>query len=91
MKQGRGNYSGSTFVGVEIKGKSFGVIGLGNIGHRTAEIAKAFGANVRYWSRRRKETEEKNLGIEYMELDKLIRTSDFITLNISLNSETKNF
>ena len=55
----RGNYSGSTFVGVEIKGKSFGVIGLGNIGHRTAEIAKAFGANVRYWSRRRKETEEK--------------------------------
>ena len=87
----RGDYSGSTFSGVEIKGKNFGVIGLGNIGHRTAEIAKAFGANVRYWSRNRRESEEKILGIEYMDVNNLIQTSDFITLNISSTPETRNF
>lgn len=87
----RGDYSGSTFGGVEIKGKNFGVIGLGNIGRRTAEIAKAFGANVRYWSRNRRESEEKILGIEYMDVNNLIQTSDFITLNISFAPETRDF
>lgn len=87
----RGDYSGSTFSGVEIKGKNFGVIGLGNIGRRTAEIAKAFGANVRYWSRNRKESEEQILGIEYMELNTLIQTSDFITINVAYSPEIKDF
>jgi len=87
----KGDYSGSTFGGVEIKGKNFGVIGLGNIGHRTAEIAKAFGANVRYWSRNRRESEEKILDIKYMDVNSLIQASDFITLNISSTPETRNF
>ena len=87
----QGDCSGSTFGGVEIKGKNFGVIGLGNIGHRTAEIAKAFGANVRYWSRNRRESDEKILDIEYMDINNLLQTSDFITLNISSTPETKNF
>jgi D-3-phosphoglycerate dehydrogenase len=87
----KGDYSGSTFGGVEIKGKNFGVIGLGNIGHRTAEIAKAFGANVRYWSRNRRESEEKILDIKYMDVNSLIQTSDFITLNISSTPETRDF
>jgi len=87
----KGDYSGLTFSGVEIKGKNFGVIGLGNIGRRTAEIAKAFGANVRYWSRNRRGSEEKILGIQYMDVNSLIQTSDFITLNISLTPETKDF
>ena len=87
----KGDYSGSTFGGVEIKGKNFGVIGLGNIGRRTAEIAKAFGANVRYWSRNRRESEEKILGIQYMDVNSLIQTSDFITLNISFAPETRDF
>ena len=87
----QGDYSGSSFKGVEIKGKNYGVIGLGNIGHRTAEIAKAFGANVIYWSRTRREADEKVIGIEYMDVNELLKISDFITLNISSTPETKEF
>lgn len=85
-----GNYLEAGFAGTEIKGKNFGVIGLGNIGSRNAEIAKGFGANVRYWSRRRK-AQYESAGIQFIPLDELLQTSDFITLNISLTAETHNF
>jgi len=49
------NYSDESFNGKEIRGKTFGVIGLGDIGTRTAELAQAFGAKVQYWSHNRKQ------------------------------------
>jgi len=83
-----GNYSDEDFAGKEIKGKKFGIIGLGDIGTRTALLAQAFGAQVSYWSRnRKKEIEAK--GILYEELDGLLFHSDIITLNLALNSETE--
>lgn len=76
------------FTGGEIKGKKFGVIGLGDIGTRTAELAQAFGADVSYWSRNRKpEIEAK--GVSYSELDDLLVNADIITLNLALNPETE--
>lgn len=83
-----GVYEDDDHPGMEIKGKKFGVIGLGNIGRRTAELAQAFGADVSYWSRNRKNEAEKD-GIKYCELDELIASSDIITLNLALNSETE--
>lgn len=74
--------------GMEIKGKKFGVIGLGDIGKRTAELALAFGADVSYWSRNRKVDAEKS-GIKYCELEDLMTNSDIITLNLALNPETE--
>ena len=85
-----GDYSDANYSGSEIKGKSFGVIGLRNIGMRTAELAKAFGANVSYWSRNRK-SETENVGINFIEADMLIAQSDIITLNLSLNKDTEGF
>lgn len=82
-----GNYS-EDFSGGEIKGKNFGVIGLGNIGERTAEIAQAFGANVSYWSKNRKQDAEAK-GIKYSELDEDIAKSDIITINLALNTDTE--
>jgi glycerate dehydrogenase len=82
-----GDYS-DEFIGGEIKGKQFGVIGLGDIGRCTAELAQAFGAEVSYWSRNRKEDIEAN-GIKYSELDDLLTSSDIITLNLAFNSETE--
>lgn len=58
------NYS-DDFSGGEIKGKKFSVVGLGDIGKRTAQLAQAFGADVSYWSRKRKEDAEA-IGIKYV-------------------------
>ncbi len=82
-----GNYS-DDFSGGEIKGKKFGVIGLGDIGKRTAQLAQAFGADVSYWSRNHKEDAEAT-GIKYVELDDLMTNSDIITLNLAYNPETE--
>lgn len=83
-----GVYEDDEHPGMEIKGKKFGVIGLGDIGRRTAELAQAFGCDVRYWSRNRKEDAEAK-GIKYQELDGLLANSDIITLNLALNPETE--
>lgn len=83
-----GNYSDEGFGGGEIKGKKFGIVGLGDIGKRTAQLAKAFGADVSYWSRNRKKDAEAE-GINYFELDELLANSDIVTINLALNPETE--
>ena len=85
-----GNRDESGFKATEIKGKTFGVLGLGNIGLRVAEIAaNGFGANVLYWSRNRKK-EVENDHIKYEDLDRLIPRCDFLSIHFALNPETEN-
>lgn len=84
------NYDFAGMTASEIKGKIFAVFGLGNIGKRTVEIAKGFGADVKYWSKNRKE-EYESQGIKFEEKDKLLKTADFISLNFAQTSETENF
>ncbi len=85
------NFSEASYTGTEIKGKTFGVIGLGRIGHRVAELAsKGFGAHVLYWSHKGKKDAEK-AGIRYTNVDTLLKTSDIISLHMSYNPETKDF
>lgn len=71
----------------ELYGKKFGIIGLGNIGKRVAEIAKAFGCNIIYYS-----TSEKNDNKEYkrVNLDYLLSNSEFISIHAPLNEATRN-
>ncbi len=82
-----GDFSGDGFSATEIKGKKFGIIGLGRIGSRVAEIALAFGAEVSYWSKNRKPEMEVK-GIVYQDLDTLITTSDFLSLHTNKTDET---
>ena len=71
----------------ELNGKQFGIIGLGTIGKRVAEIATVFGAKVVYYS-----TSGKNMGGSYphLEFDELIKTSDVISIHCPLNEKTDN-
>ena len=69
--------------GDEIKGKTVGIIGMGNIGLETAKLYKAFGANIIYYSRTKKDIE-----YDYVELDYLLKNSDIISLHIPSNNDT---
>jgi len=82
------DYSGDGFSAIEIKGKKFGIIGLGRIGTRVAEIAKAFGAEVIYWSRNRKKEIEKK-GIKYEPIESLLPKCDFLSLHLNRVKETE--
>ncbi len=90
-KQARNkNYSEDGFSPTEIKNKKFGILGLGNIGKRVAELALCFGADVGYWSRNRK-IDIESKGIKYENADDLILKSDFLTLHLSHTNDTEKF
>lgn len=86
----KGDYSFDKFLVWELKDKTLGIIGLGAIGKRVAEIGLGFGMKVIYWSRNRKKDYERR-GIKYVSVSKLLKTSDIIGLHLALNEETKGF
>lgn len=90
-KQARGkNYSEAGFLATEVKNKVFGILGLGRIGSRVAEIALGFGADVRYWNVNRG-GELETRGVEYEEVDDLIPKCDFLSLHFAHVKDTENF
>lgn len=80
----------SPLIGKEIKDKTVGIIGTGNIGIRTAELFSAFGAKLIAYSRTEKD-EVKELGIKYVSLDELLSSSDIISVHLPLNDNTRGF
>jgi glyoxylate reductase len=80
----------SMLLGVELYGKTIGVIGMGRIGRAVARRARGFGLKVIYYSRRRlSEEDEKALGAEYVDLETLLARSDFISIHVPLTNETR--
>ncbi len=77
------------FIGVGLKGRVIGIIGLGRIGQRIAERAKGFKMKIVYYDIVRKPEAEKQ-GIVYKELEDLFKESDFIVIAVPLTKETKN-
>ena len=75
-------------AGLEIAGKTVGIIGCGQIGFRTAKLFQAFGAKVLAYARHARE-EVKAAGIEYVSLDALLSESDIISLHTPNNAETR--
>ena len=73
-----------------LNGRVLGVIGLGRIGCAVARMANAFGMKVRYWSRNRKSPGmEKETGVSYRSFGRLLRESDFLSVHLALNDETR--
>jgi glycerate dehydrogenase len=71
----------------ELRGKTWGIIGLGEIGRGVAKIAKVFGANVCYYSTSGK---NENSAFEKTTLSRLIENSDVISIHAPLNPSTEN-
>lgn len=71
-------------VGPELEGKRFGVIGAGAIGSRVMRIAQAFGCEVVAYSRTKKDIP----GVQFVELDELLKTSDVVSLHVPQTPET---
>ncbi|MBI1909905.1 MAG: D-2-hydroxyacid dehydrogenase [Deltaproteobacteria bacterium] len=76
------------FMGSELEGRTLGIIGLGQIGQRVAEIAKVFKMKIVYWNRHRKKNWEKK-GVRYLPFKKLLKEGDVISLHVALNDETR--
>ena len=85
----RGKFDWRPFGGVELRGKTLGVIGTGSIGCRVAEIAKAFEMQVLGYDKYPNIKRAQELGIRYVDLRTLLKESDFITLHVTLTSETE--
>jgi lactate dehydrogenase-like 2-hydroxyacid dehydrogenase len=77
-------------LGTDVHGSTLGIVGFGRIGQAVARRAAGFNMTVLYWDRGRAPTEtERALGATYADLDELLARSDFVTLHVSLNEETR--
>jgi D-3-phosphoglycerate dehydrogenase / 2-oxoglutarate reductase len=75
----------STREGVQLQGKTLGIIGLGGIGREVARIGRGLGMEVIAWNRTRRP------GEKLVELDELLARADVISLHLALNDETRGF
>jgi len=78
-----------TAVGHGLNGKTLGVLGLGTLGSRVARIARAFEMNVIAWSRNLTDAKAAESGARRVELDDLLRTSDYVTIHLVLGDRTR--
>src|SRR5690349_12323895 len=85
-----GKWEKNRFMGVEITGKTLGVIGCGNIGSIVAQRAIGLHMRVIAFDPFLSETRASELGVEKVELDELFARADFITLHTPLTEKTKN-
>ena len=85
-----GKWEKNKFLGVEIFGKTLGVIGCGNIGSIVADRALGMKMKVIAYDPYLSDERALNLGVEKVELDELMRRADFITLHTPLTDKTRN-
>ena len=83
------SWSPTLLLGAEVNGATLGIIGLGATGMAMARRARGFDMRVVYHSRTSKPDVERELGIESMALDELLRISDFVSLHAPLSEETR--
>jgi D-3-phosphoglycerate dehydrogenase / 2-oxoglutarate reductase len=85
-----GKWERSKWEGVELHGKTLGVVGLGKIGALVAQRAMAFGMRLIAYDPYITEERARHMGIELVDLDTLLEQSDFITIHLPKNKETTN-
>lgn len=84
-----GQWDRKSFLGVELRNKILGVLGLGRIGTEVAKRAIAFGMTVMGYDPFMTEERAEKLGIKLASVDEIVRTADFITVHTPLTNETR--
>ncbi len=74
---------------VLLRGKTAGIVGTGNHGARTAALCRALGMDVLAWTFRPSPERGRELGVEYVELDDLLRRADVVSLHVALSDQTR--
>ncbi len=80
-----GKWEKSKFIGKELHGKTIGIIGLGNIGRKVAELSKAIGMNVIFY-----DPFVEDERFEKVSFQELLKRADIITVHVPLTDKTKN-
>jgi phosphoglycerate dehydrogenase-like enzyme len=78
-----------TTIGIDLEGQTLGVIGLGKLGTRVANIAKAFGMKVIAWSQNLTPEKAREAGVDYASKEDLLRRADFISIHVILSQRTR--
>ncbi|WP_297498971.1 hydroxyacid dehydrogenase [Thermococcus sp.] len=87
-KMREGIWAKKQAMGVELEGKTIGVVGFGRIGYQVAKIANAFGMKVLLYDPYPKEERAKEVGGSFASLEDLLRESDVVTLHVPLVEAT---
>ena len=77
------------FIGLEIEGRTLGIIGLGKLGAKVAGLAKAFGMNVIAWSPNLTPERCKEVGVGYATKEELFANADIITIHVVLSDRSR--
>ena len=86
----QGKWEKSNFMGTELKGKTLGIVGFGNIGKRVAEICKVIGMKIITNSKSANEEDLSRLNASKVSTAELMSNSDILSFHTKLNDETKN-
>ncbi len=84
----QGRWERSRWEGVELHGKTLGIVGLGRVGTLVAQRALAFGMRLVAYDPYVSEERARHLGVELMDLDRLVAEADFVTVHLPKNAET---
>ncbi len=78
-----------TTIGPDLEGLTLGTLGLGKLGTRTAQIAKAFGMKAIAWSQNLTPEKAAEVGVGYVSKEDLFKQSDFVTIHVVLSQRSR--
>ncbi|MDC3149130.1 hydroxyacid dehydrogenase [Alphaproteobacteria bacterium] len=85
----QGKWEKPKFIGTELKGKTLGVVGYGNIGQRVAEICSTIGMNIITNSKSASDEDLSRFKAKKVSTEQLIKEADIVSIHTKLNDETK--
>jgi len=83
-----GNWEPNKFLGIELRSKTLGVVGLGPIGMEMVRLGSAIGMKVLAWTRN-PDDERAKYGLKYASLEELFSSSDVVSVHLSYNAQTE--